>query len=233
MRAMTKTAIVGCLPLVVLLGGCKKREPAPPSTAGRPALSQPPIPPPPPPPPGVGSAEVEELLTEDKLKRFLTYQQAMAAATPEATALGAAAGPAALAKSGLTPEEVPKLSRLLMPYYARVAGIQNMMKRSEAARLRVEEAKRAGQEPSPVDLAIEKTLDEQGKRLDTLRKEFGTRYGEGRLALLAKHEADFLPIHLRMMSAALGGRGMHRPPTPPPAPSPAMPPPAVPPAPQR
>ena len=237
MRAMKKTAILACLPLVLLLGACKKREPARPRS-GSPAVALPPVPPPPAPPPGLGSPEVTELLTEDKLKRFLTYQKEAVAATLDATAPGTAALQksgteprppgdgaarderaaklaAALEKSGLRQDEVATLGRLLVPYYARIAGMQETVKRSEAARRRLEEAKRTGQEPNPVDQALEKTLDHQSRRVEAVRAEFASRYGEERVALLRKHEADFLPTHLRMMSAAMGGMDMPRPPLPP------------------
>jgi len=239
MRAMKKTAILACLPLVLFLGVCKKQEPAKPKS-GSPALALPPVPPPPAPPPGPGSPEVKELLTEDKLKSFLTYQKEAMAATTDATAAGTAALQksgtevkppgdgvakderaaklaAALEKSGLRQDEVAKLGRLLVPYYARIAGMQEMMKRSEAARLRLEEAKRTGQEPNSVDKAMEKALGDQSKRIEAVRAEFASRYGEEGLALLQKHEADFLPIQLKMMSAAMGGMGMRRPPLPAPA----------------
>ena len=238
MRAMKKTAILACLPVVLFLGVCRKQEPAQ-TKSGSPAVALPPVPPPPAPPPGLGSPEVTELLTEDKLKRFLTYQKEAVAATLDATAPGTAALQksgtepkppgdgaakderaaklaAVLKTSGLSQDEVAKLSRLLVPYYARIAGIQETMKRSEAARLRLEEAKRAGQEPNSVDQAVAKTLGDQSKRIEAVRAEFASRYGEARVALLQKHEADFLPVHLKMMSAAMGGMGMRRPPLPPP-----------------
>ncbi len=236
MPAMRQTALLGCLFLLFSVGACRKREAAQPPTPPS-ALARAPIPPPPPPSPGLSSDEVKQLLTEDKLGRLLTYEKEMAAATAAASrdepaAKVEATSQAALAKSGLTQVEVTKLGRLVTPYYARIAGLQEAMRRLEAARLRVEEAKSAGREPSLADLAMEKALGDQSKRLETVRREFGTRYGEDRLALLEKHEADLLPVHLQVMSATQGGMAMHRPPLPLP-PSPAPPPPAAPPAPAR
>jgi hypothetical protein len=236
--------IVVCLPWLLFLGACKKREPASPPVPARPTRSQPPIPPPPPPPPGVDSPEVTELLTEDKLKRFLTYQKELVAPPPAEATPGTAAAQktgtyskkpaeaavprddraarvaAGLKKSGLSQDEAAKLSRLLVPYYARVATMQDAMKRSEAARLRLEEAKKAGKEPNPVDKAMEKALGDQSRRIEAVRTEFASRYGAERFALLQKHEADFLPIQLKMMNAAMGGMRM---PGPPPVPPPASP----------
>jgi hypothetical protein len=58
--------------------------------------------------------------------------------------------------------------------------------------------------------------------MDAIRKDFGERFGEDALTLVQKHEADFFPIHEKMLSTAL--RGMRRPseaPMPAPAPSPS------------
>jgi hypothetical protein len=243
MPAMAKNLIVACCSLLVLLGACKKSEPVKATSPGGTPMDRRPTPPIPPPPSSLApsAAEAKLLLTEDKVSRFITYQKEMVAATADATGLGlaayqkggadqkkfenamahddratkvAAAGKAALEKSGLAQDEMTRLSRVLMPYYARIAALQDSGKKSEEVQAKIDEAKRQGKEPSPVDTAMAKVFSDQKARVDSIRKEFSTKYGEDGLALVQKHEADYLPIHAKMMSAAMGAM-MHKPPLPP------------------
>ena len=177
------------------------------------------------------------LLTEDKLTRFATYQTAMLSATSDATRLGlaayqkggtdpkkfqnamagddraakvAAAAQAALAKSGLTQDEVGKLSRVASAYYARGYVLLDAGKRAEEVNARIETAKAKGKEPSPVDVAMAKAHADQASRFETVRKEFAARYGQDALTLMQKHEPEFFEINKQMMGAAMSGMVQQR-----------------------
>jgi len=193
-----------------------------------------PIPPPPMLPAravGPAPAELTALLTEDKVAHFATYQKEMLAATADATGLGlaayqkggtdskkfqnavaaddraakvAAVSKAALEKSGLTQDEVSKLSRAATPYYARLYDMQDALKKAGEVHARIEVAKAKGKEPSPVDTAMDKVYGEQSNRIETMRKDFAAKYGENALAVMKKHEPEFMAINEKMMANAMG-----------------------------
>jgi hypothetical protein len=183
-------------------------------------------------PPAVDVADAKVLLTDDKLSRFATYQKAMLPFMGDATGMGmsafqkggtdqkkfqgamaaderaakvAAAGKAALEKSGLTQEEVSKLSRLVMSYYARNYAMQDAVKKAEEVRAKIADAKSHGKEPSPVDTAMEKMYGTQLTRLESGREDFAAQYGKDALALVKKHEPEFLVINEKIMGAAMNG----------------------------
>jgi hypothetical protein len=194
-----------------------------------------PIPPLPAPPArvvGPAPAELTALLTEDKLAHFAAYQKEMLAATADATGLGlaayqksgtdskkfqnavaaddraakvAAVSQAALEKCGLTQDEVSKLNHAVTPYYARLYAMQDALKKAGEVHARIEEAKAKGKEPSPVDTAMDKVYGEQSNRIETMRKDFAAKYGEDGLAVVKKHEPEFMVINEKMMAAAMGG----------------------------
>jgi hypothetical protein len=171
------------------------------------------------------------LLTEDKLSRFATYQKEMLSVTGDAVGIGmqayAKAGTdqkkfqgamaaddrgakiesatkAALAKSGLTQDEMLKLSRVASRYYAHTYALQDAADKVGELRKKIAEAKSKGKEPSPVDTAMEKAYSGQADRLEAVRKDFAARYGAQALAVLQKHEPEFFAMNKKMMDSALG-----------------------------
>jgi len=219
---MAKTYLVALLSGLALSGACKNDTPKANPGASRPV-------PPPPVIAGPPVAEAKALLIEDKLRRFATYQAAMVAATADATDLDradqrgdaqkrdgavaadqraarlAALNQAALAKSGLSQDDATKLSRLVTPYYGRMFALQDRLKRSAEIHGRVEEANANGKQPNPADVAMDRMHRDLSARLEAVRKDFGERYGEEALALVRKHEPDFLPIHEKMVGPAVRG----------------------------
>lgn len=239
---MLTTSLAVLLSLCALVGACKKTDPVKPTPA--PVAVQRPIPPPPAAGPSMADAKV--VLTEDKLARFARFQTAMLAATAEANNLAltappragddakkvdlapasasraeriAAANKAALAKTGLTQDEANKLSRIVTPYYGRLFAMHSGLSRT--AEMRAKAAGATGRDPA--DKSTDKLQAQQAARMNAIRKDFGERFGEDALVLVQKHEADFFPIHEKMLSTAL--RGMRQPPAAPtPTPSCATPP---------
>jgi hypothetical protein len=180
----------------------------------------------------VNASDAKALLTEDKLSRFATYQKEMlsvmgdasgmgmaafqkggtdpkkfqgAMAADERTAKVAAAGQAALEKSGLTREEAAKLGRIVMPYYMRNYAMQDGVKKAEEVRARIAEAKAHGREPSPVDTAMDKMYGEQLIRIEAARNDLAAQYGEDALVLIKKHGPEFLVISEKIMGAGMKG----------------------------
>jgi hypothetical protein len=179
---------------------------------------------------------MKNLLTEDKLSRFATYQKEMLPATGDAVGAGVAAyqkggtdqkkfqgamanddrtarvaatAEAALKKSGLTQDEVSKLSRVVSAYYARTYALQDAVKKGGEVRAKIEAAKAKGKEPGPVDVAMDKAYGEQLTRIESVRNNFAARYGQDALALVKKHEPEFFTINEKMVGAAMGGM-MHK-----------------------
>ena len=231
MKHRSKTA---CFFLLLCFVGCKKGEgPKPAAVPASPASSAGHVPPfvaklt-------AAAAEVDAakaLLTEDKLSRFATYQKEMLSVTGDAVGIGmqayAKAGTdqkkfqgamaaddrgakiesatkAALAKSGLTQDEMLKLSRVATRYYAHAYALQDAADKVGELRKKIAEAKAKGKEPSPVDTAMEKAYAGQADRLEAMRKEFAARYGAQALALMQKHEPEFFAINKKMMDSAMG-----------------------------
>ena len=171
------------------------------------------------------------LLTEDKLSRFATYQKEMLSVTGDAMGVGMqayakagtdqkkfqgamaaddrsskieAATKAALAKSGLTQEEMMKLTRVATSYYAHAYAMQDAVSKVDELRKKIEEAKAKGKQPSPVDTAMEKAYSGQAARLEKVREDFAGRYGQPALAVIRKHEPEFFAMNKKMMDSALG-----------------------------
>jgi hypothetical protein len=230
---MVKSSTMACLSLFALLVACKKdaiEDNVGVSAVGvehRPVST---LPASPQGFAGLAADEMKDLLTEDKLSRFAVYQTEMLSSTADTTGLSpafyqkagtdtkmfqgandeipakiAAARQAALAKSGLNYDEVSKLIRVVIPYYARIYAPRDAQTMCAEARKRIEEARSAGKESRPVDGATDKACLEQANRLETQRKEFATRYGEDALTIVKKHERDFLAINQKMMAVARGG----------------------------
>jgi hypothetical protein len=179
----------------------------------------------------VDAEAAKALLTEDKLSRFATYEKEMLSVTGDAMGVGMqayakagtdqkkfqgamaaddrsskieAATKAALAKSGLTEDEMKKLSHVATPYYAHAYAMQDAIGKVDELRKKIEEAKAKGKEPSPVDTAMEKAYSAQAARLEKVREEFAGRYGPPALAAIRKHEPEFFAINKKMMDAAMG-----------------------------
>jgi hypothetical protein len=224
--AMCKRSLLVCLFLVVATFACKKNEPG--KTAAEAMTRKPAAPSPgamamrPPQP---KPEEVKGLLTEEKITSFLTYQKEIAAVTSEAMGMGmsavakvgtdqkklekevtkddryakiAAASKTALAKSGLTQDEMVKLTQVLSPYYARVYATAHFLRNNPPT---------AGAEPpkpGSMEAARLKSQEQRMAGLETSRKEFGERYGAAALELVKKHEPEFVEINKKMMAAAFG-----------------------------
>jgi hypothetical protein len=181
-------------------------------------------------PPNLG--DVKALLTEDKLARFVTYQKQLASVSSEAMGMGmsayqkagtdqkklekavvaddrfakiAAASKAALEKSGLTQDEVSKLTTVLTPYYARIYAMSNLF--GKPADAKVAEAK--GEQPKPGSMEAARLKAQEGRmeRLETTRKEFADQYGADALERVKKHEPEFMAINEKMMGAAMSAFG--------------------------
>lgn len=151
---------------------------------------------------------MKDLLSEDKLARFATYRKEM---LPVAGgAVGAGSRQAALEKSGLSQDEVYKLNRVVTPYYARTYAVRDAVQRAAEVRAKIERAKAEGDTPSPIDIAMDRLYGGQLARLEVLRKDFATDYGEDALTVVQKHESDFHAIHERILGAATAGPA-HRP----------------------
>ena len=231
MKHRPKTA---CLFLLLCFAGCKKGEgpkpaavpPSPASSAGHapPFVAK----------LTAAVAEVDAakaLLTEDKLSRFATYQKEMLSVTGDAVGVGMqayakggtdqkkfqgavaaddrsakieSATKAALAKSGLTQDEMMKLTRVATRYYAHAYALQDAADKVGELRKKIAEVKAKGKEPSPVDTAMEKAYSGQADRLEAMRKEFAAQYGAPALALMQKHEPEFFAINKKMMDSAMG-----------------------------
>ncbi len=231
MKNRSRTA---CLLLLLCFAGCKKGEgPKPAAMPPSPALPAVRAPSPVA-RPAVVAVDVEAakaLLTEDKLSRFATYQREMLSVTSDAVGVGMqayakggtdqkkfqgamaadnrsakieAATKAALEKSGLTQDEMMKLTRVTTRYYASAYAMQDGVRKVGELRKKIEEAKTQGKQPSVVDTAMEKVYSGQADRLEVLRKDFAAQYGPQALALVQKHEPEFFAINQKMMDAALG-----------------------------
>jgi hypothetical protein len=234
MPAMKNRSTTAWVFLLLCFTGCKKGEgpkpaavpPSPASSAGRaPAFvskleaAQ------------ADADATKALLTEDKLSRFVTYQKEMLSVTGDAVGVGmqayakggtdqkkfqgamaaddrsakiASATKAALEKSGLTQDEMMKLSRVATRYYAQVYAMQDAVGKVEELRKKIDEAKAKGKPPSPVDTAMEKAYSAQADRLEKIREAFAGLYGPQALALIRKHEPEFFAINKRMMDSAMG-----------------------------
>ena len=220
--------------LLLCFAGCKKGEgpkpaampPSPASSAGRGpafvaklAAAQ------------ADADAAKALLTEDKLSRFVTYQKEMLSVTGDAVGVGmqayakggtdqkkfqgamaaddrsgkiVSATKAALEKSGLSQDEMMKLSHVATRYYAQAYAMQDAASKVDELRKKIDEAKAKGKQPSVVDTAMEKAYSAQADRLETLRNEFATQYGPQALALIRKHEPEFFAINKKMMDSAIG-----------------------------
>ena len=231
MMSHSKTA---CFVLLLCSVGCKKGEvpkPIPvsappaspvartPGSESRPKLA------------ALSPDEAKTLLTDDKLSRFATYQKEMLSVTGDSVSVGmqalakggtdqkkfqgamaaddrsakiAATNQAALEKSGLTQDEATKLSRVATAYYARVYIFRDAASKVEELHKKIDDARANGKQPSPVDTAMEKAYSGQAAQLENLRKEFAAQYGPQALALMQKHEPEFLAINEKMMGAAMG-----------------------------
>jgi hypothetical protein len=240
---MHNRSMLVCLFLVASFA-CKKNEPS--KTAVE-AMTRKPAAPPPERmtmrPPQPKPEEVKDLLTDDKLKSFLSYQKEIAAATSEAMGMGmsavakvgtdpkklekevtkddryakiAAASKAALAKSGLTQDEMVKLTQVLSPYYARVYAAAHFLGSNPPTA--------GGEPPKPgsMEAARLKSQEQRLASLETSRKEFGDRYGAAALELVKKYEPEFVEINKKMMAAAFGAMAdKNKLPAPAPMPMPA------------
>jgi len=231
MKSLSRTA---CAFLLLCFAGCKKGEDrkviaVPPSSvapaARTPGATMRPT------APVVDVEAAKALLTEDKLSRFATYQKEMLSVTSDAVGVGmqayakggtdqkkfqgamaaddrtnkvAAKSQDALAKSGLTQDEMIKLTHVVTRYYGRAYVLQDAANKLADLRKKIDEAKAKGKEPSVVDTAMEKAYSGQAAQLEATRKEFAAQYGEPALALMQKHEPEFFAINQKMMGAAMG-----------------------------
>jgi hypothetical protein len=173
----------------------------------------------------------QALLTEDKLSRFLIYQKEMLAVALDSMNVGlqafakagtdqkklqgemagdkrsahiAEVSKAALEKSGLTQSEIPALTQLTSPYYAKAYALQGAVKKLAEIRKNIEEAKAKGKTPDMMDTTMEPVYAKQADGLESMRTEFKTKHGADALALFQKHEPDFFAINEKMMAAAMG-----------------------------
>ena len=231
---MKSQSKIACVFVLLCLAGCKKGEVAKPAALPAPPVlgaAKPAAPLSPPAASPVDVAAVKPLLTDDKLSRFAVYQREMLAVTSETMGVGmqafakggtdqkkfqgamaadnrttkiADASKAALEKSGLTQDEMAKLMRVATRYYAHVYALQQAAGKVEGLRKKIDEAKTSGKQPSVVDVAMEKAYSGQAAQLEVVRKEFATQYGPEALAVMQKHEPEFLVINEKMMGAAMG-----------------------------
>jgi hypothetical protein len=175
--------------------------------------------------------DAKTLLTDDKLSRFATYQKEMLSVTGDTVGVGlqayakggtdqkkfqgamaaddrsakiAAANQAALEKSGLTQEEMTKLTHVATRYYAHAYAFREAANKVDELHKKIEDAKASGKQPSVVDVAMEKAYTAQAAQLETVHKEFAAQYGAQTLALMQKHEPEFFAINEKMMGAAIG-----------------------------
>jgi hypothetical protein len=175
-------------------------------------------------PTGPSPTEVKPLLTEDKVTRFATYQKEISTMTTEAVGVGlsahrkagtdpkklekavvaddrsatlAAASQAALKKSGLTQNEVTKLTQVLTPYYSRLYALERMFGRSGGDET-------PAKKPGAIAEAMARVREKRAARAAAVRQEFSERYGEDALALVKQHEPEFFAINEKMMNAAMG-----------------------------
>jgi hypothetical protein len=229
---MRNRSIFVCLFIVASSPACKRNEPDTPaapaprpmgrqSAPQRPSLGMMPMRPPLPKP-----EEVKGLLTEDKVTRFLTYQKEKLSLGSEAMGPGktekdgpdhnrlektkedryaklAAAAKAALAKSGLTEDEMRKLTQVLSPYYATAYAMRSLPEKPDTAN--AEPPK-----PGSMEAAMLKGREMRKARLESARKELADRYGADVLELVQKHEPEFMEINKKMMGAAVGVMGGSR-----------------------
>jgi hypothetical protein len=234
MPAMRNLLTTACLVLATLSAACKNEaaKPAAPTAppaapAVKPAAPAPSAAPTAAAVPGAAAApvaaDVKALLTEDKVARFATYQKEISAVTAEAVGMGmkayqkagadqkkmekaiaaddrtakiAAASKAALDKSGLTQDEVTRLSQVLTPYYARAYAMEQMFKPKGTAK-----------KPAGANDIMAKIHEGQMAQLETARKEFSDKYGADALAVVRKHEEEFMAINEKIMGAAMGALG--------------------------
>lgn len=150
------------------------------------------------------------LLTDAKLRAFLTYKRETAGSAGDAMKLflGAAGkaprgkapdaasfnarNEAALKKSGLTQDEVAAFTALLAEYYGKrslLAGAQTALAKSKASG-----------RPGFADAVHRDTV----KKAEQARAEFGARYGAAALAAVDKHEAEYHALTDLMMKSVLG-----------------------------
>jgi hypothetical protein len=175
--------------------------------------------------------EAKTLLTDDKLSRFATYQKEMLSVSGDTVGVGmqalakagtdqkkfqgamaaddrsakiAATNQAALEKSGLTQEDMTKLTHVATGYYARAYVFREAASKVDELHKKIEEAKASGKQPSVVDTAMEKAYSGQAAQLERLHQEFAAQYGPQALALMRKHEPEFFAINEKMMGAAMG-----------------------------
>jgi hypothetical protein len=231
MKSQSKTAWMF---LLLCFAGCKKGEVAKPAAAPAPPVlgaAQPVAPISPPAVAPVDVAAVKALLTDDKLSRFAAYQREMLSVTSDAMGVGmqafakggtdqkkvqgamaaddrsakiAGVSKAALEKSGLTQDEMAKLSHVVMRYYAHAYALHDAAKQVAELRKKIDEARTSGKQPSAVDVAMEKAYSGQTGQLEKMRAEFAAQYGPEALALMQKHEPEFYAINQKMMGAAMG-----------------------------
>jgi hypothetical protein len=224
MNSHAKVLGISVLLLSSSLVACKKSEgPVPPPAPAKPLAAEVAKP--------ATGGSAEAILTEDKLSRFATYQKEMLAVTADSMNMAmqafgkagadqkkfegamvadkrvahvAEVSKAALEKSGLSQSEIPALTRVTGEYYAKVFALQGAVSKLAEHRKKIEEAKAKGKAPGPLDTTMEAVYAGQVAALETVRKEFSTKYGADALALFQKHEPEFLAINEKMMAAAMG-----------------------------
>ena len=192
----------------------RKRVAAPPSPIRpmgmTPSRQMPQAPPAPARPALLSPSEAKKLLTEKKIAGFMTYRKEMSSVTGDAAGMGISAhqkagtDQAALAKSGLTQEEVSKLNQVLGPYYARVYTMDRLFGRSGGA---TGEESKGEPPPGSMEAAKLKAREVQKEQLKAVRKEFADRYGAEVLELVRKHEADFVAISEKPAGGGMGAMG--------------------------
>ena len=215
MPAMSRRlSLIACL-LAASILSCKKAEPPKPAAPAQP-MARPTAPLAPaaaPPRPAMPDEKAAKaLLTEDKIARYLVYQNEMLPTTREAMNMGmrafgkagtdqkklvkeatadkgyakiAEAGRAALAKAGLTESEMTTLARALSPYIASALTAELFARK-------------------PKDQTGKATEAPPNPRLAAARKEFADKYGAEALAVVQKHEAEFIDINRKIMGQAMG-----------------------------
>lgn len=173
--------------------------------------------------PSLDPTEAKALLTEDKLGRFAAYQKTISSLTGDGMGMGmqartktgmqgaasaddrsaklAAARKSALDKSGLTQDEIGKLTQLLTPYYARVRAMERLFGKTAAT-------KGEQSQPAPpagsMEAARLKAQDDQRAQLEAMRREFAMQYGAKALELVKKHEPELASLDHQTAGAAMG-----------------------------
>jgi hypothetical protein len=216
MKRLTLTAV-----LLAGLGGCRGRGESTPALTTAVAA------------PAAGSATAS-LLTDDKLGRLAIYQQEILGVAAQAVGMAMDAyGKAgtdqqkfesamsadarvkaveeknaqALAKSGLTQEEVNRLMSAVTEYYAKGFALRDAVNNLDEVRRRLAAAKAKGMAPNPFDTSMEAAYVKQTQRLDELRKSMESNYGTAALEAVKRHEEQFFAINEKIMATAFGPHG--------------------------